>query len=217
MPFEYACFISYARGKQKLMNRLTEKIIESLEDFLDFYFDKEVYIDREQLKPGCYFDEELGEAICKSICMIVIYSPKYASHEYCLREYTAMEKVQAQRIKLLDGKKRKKKGMIIPVIISGKIEELPEKIKDNVHICDLRGYTINSDREIKFDEECMNRIKSVAEVINDVNKSFKGIDPLCLKCASFKVPSVEEIKPWIDDSEKSEMEKRRLSFFGPEV
>lgn len=91
MPFKYACFISYPHGQYELMKSFIEQLKKALNNYLEPLLDEEVYIDVDRLEPGYHYNEALAKAICQSICMIVVYSPKYERHSYCLREYQAME------------------------------------------------------------------------------------------------------------------------------
>ena len=85
MLFRHPCFISYARGNQDLirgfLTQLTKALSSSLEPYL---FEEGPDVDQE-LQPGERFDQKLADAICRSVCMIVIYYPKYGAHRYCLR------------------------------------------------------------------------------------------------------------------------------------
>src|SRR5215510_8791933 len=91
MPFKYSCFISYCHGKEDLVRTFIEELKKALKRHLDAYLDEGVYIDEERLRGGDLYNEKLAEAICQSVCMIVVYMPKYERHPYCLREYAAME------------------------------------------------------------------------------------------------------------------------------
>src|SRR6185503_15991751 len=101
MPFKYACFISYPHGQHIVMKPFIEQLTEMLKGFLEIYMEEEVYKDDERLKPGYKFNESLAEAICQSVCMIVVYSPIYENRTYCLREYATMEKIEEDRFKLI--------------------------------------------------------------------------------------------------------------------
>jgi hypothetical protein len=35
--------------------------------------------------------------MCESVCMILIYTPKYEAHAYTRREYAAMRALEAER------------------------------------------------------------------------------------------------------------------------
>ena len=90
-----------------------------------------VFIDTGRLQPGYKYNEMLAQAICQSVCMVVVYSPKYERHEYCVREYEAMVKLEGARRQLL-GSAGMGQGFIIPVILRGS-DNIPQRIRDHVH------------------------------------------------------------------------------------
>jgi len=131
MPFKYACFISYCHGKEVLVKTFIEELKKALKSHIDPYLDEDVCVDEGRLRGGDFYNERIAEAICQSICMIVVYTPKYERHSYCIREYAAMELLEERRLRLVEpvGPKR---GLIIPIIFRGE-EDLPLKIKDQRH------------------------------------------------------------------------------------
>lgn len=197
MPFKYSCFISYCSSESSFMKTFIEQFKKCLEDYLLLYLDEEVYIDESRLRPGCHYNEELASSICQSVCMIVVYTPKYKRHLYCLREYKAMECLEKKRIKLLgkEAKHMSNMGMIIPIILRG---EIPSKIKNNVHYCDFSKFTTASP-QIKEDPECVAKIENIARTIYEHYEVFNelGLDPC--ECESFSLPSEDDIKPWEDN------------------
>jgi len=74
---KYGCFISYCHGQYDLTRRFVEQLVSALQSSLEPYFDSGncVFIDKDRLQPGYKFNEALGEAVCKSICMIVVCCP----------------------------------------------------------------------------------------------------------------------------------------------
>src|SRR3954447_18759174 len=101
MAFKYSCFISYCHGQEELMKGFMDQLKRALKAELEPLLDEEVYIDDERLKPGSLYNEALASAICESICMIVVYSPRYERHEYCRREFAAMESLEQPRKQML--------------------------------------------------------------------------------------------------------------------
>jgi hypothetical protein len=93
---------------------------------------------------GYNFDEALFKAICQSICMVVVYSPKYEDHVYCLREYTAMERIEMKRKEILGNKASNEVGMIIPIVLRGLQEGLPDKIRKQRHYVDFSKFSTAS-------------------------------------------------------------------------
>lgn len=191
MPFKYSCFISYCHGQYDLVKEFIRQITEALQGSIDSYLDQEVYID-ERLGPGYHYNEELAQAICQSICMIVIYTPKYESHSYCKREYIAMERIEKKRLELLADRSNNM-GMIIPIIFRGEETDIPPRIKDRIHFYDFRDFTLAT-QEIKRNSKYAGEIERIAEIIHRFSKLFRerGIDPC--ECDSFSLPSEKDIE-----------------------
>lgn len=198
MLFKYACFISYCHGKEDLVKTFIEELKKALERHIDPYLDEDVYVDEGRLRGGDFYDEKLAEAICQSICMIVVYMPKYERHSYCLREYAAMELLEEKRLRLVEpvGPKR---GLIIPIIFRG-AEDLPPKIQSRRHYYDFSRFTLVSP-EISKNPEYVAKIEDIARNIHDLYNIFKeafeasGEDP-CGDCTSFTLPPEGEVRPW---------------------
>ena len=207
MPFKYACFISYCHGQSELMKTFIEQLKDALKNYLDPYLDEGVYIDEERLQHGSHYNEELAKAICESICMIVVYSPKYERHLYCLREYQAMEHIEKERMQLLGGRAIPERGMIIPIIFRGELEDLPPKIK-NIQYADFSKFTLAT-LDLSRDPEYIKQIENIAKYIHEYFKLFRkhGTD-VCSGCNSFRLPSEEKIEPW------REKPKKRIKFPG---
>ena len=81
MGFRYACFVSYCHGQHELMKGFIDQLKTALKAELELLMNEELYIDEERLSPGYRYNEELARAICQSVCMIVVYSPKYERQE----------------------------------------------------------------------------------------------------------------------------------------
>src|SRR5690349_15742687 len=130
MGFKYSCFISYRHGQFELTKTFVEQLYTALSGELETMVDKDVgvYIDKQRLLPGYFYNEDLAKAICQSICMLVVYSPSYEESDYCKREFEAMYRLQQQRFGLL-GVANPESGMIIPVIFRGVLDDLPERMR----------------------------------------------------------------------------------------
>ena len=82
MAIRYGCFFSYAHGRHELMQRFKATLADALRCYLEPYFDdeSELFIDTEQLGGGDDLDRKIARAMCESVCMILIYTPKYEAH-----------------------------------------------------------------------------------------------------------------------------------------
>jgi hypothetical protein len=196
MPFRYACFISYCHGQYDLTKQFIEQLKHALKSELEPMLDEEVYIDEERLRPGYRYNEALATAICESICMIVVYSPRYERHPYCLQEYSAMEALERRRIELLGPGVPRDRGFIIPVVFRGDIADLPPRIRNRLHCCDFSRFTLATS-DLSRNPEYVADIRRMAQVIYEHYRAFdeSHLDP-CSSCSAFELPSVDSVSPW---------------------
>ena len=174
------------------MRGFMDNLITTLKSYIEPYLDEPVYLDKERLKPGYEFNEAIAKAICRSVCMIMIYVPKYFSqkHPYCHREYLAMKRLEEQRQKFIGPERR----LIIPIVFRG---QLPAQIKASIQGCDFSRYsTVNTD--ISGNPEYVAVIEQIAQYIRELYDEFArksrqlGEDP-CDDCLIFELPSQQEV------------------------
>jgi hypothetical protein len=199
MPIKYACFISYRHGQRKLAERIINDLYDALESELETWLDEKVYLDRERLKGGDFYNEALAKALCESVCMIMIFTPTYfsADHTFCAREYKAMEKLEERRFQALGERVDKRRGLIIPIVFRG-ADYLPKEIKDRRLYYNFDKFLM-SDVEISRHPEYAPKILEIAELIRKHYDALKAAasDP-CQGCENFSLPSEDEIKQWLD-------------------
>lgn len=205
MPLKYSCFINHCHGQHDLMKNFVTQIKYIFENCMEPYFDQEVYIDETRLQPGYHFNEELSQAICQSFCMITIYTPRYASHSYCLRELMAMKELEKKRLGLLENKSTNM-GMIIPIILRDDPRDSPSKIRseigDEIHYCDFSNFGLTN-MEIIDNPGYVRKVDQIAEKTYELYTKFEecGIDPCC-ECNSFRLPSEKDVEIWKGKSNK---------------
>lgn len=192
--FKYACFVSYCHGQYELMTSFIDQLKGALDAYLDPLLDEQVYIDTQRLQPGYRYNEALARAICQSVCMVVVYSPKYERHEYCVREYEAMVKIEASRRKLL-GAAGNGLGLIIPVILRGG-DNVPPRIREHVHCVDFSKFTLATPR-LASNPEYVGQIQRIAEAIYNQYRVFNevGANP-CRDCETFSLPPASMVAAW---------------------
>lgn len=201
MPFTYSCFISYRHGQRKLAERIVNDLYEALSNELELFLDEKVYLDRERLKGGDFYNEALATALCQSVCMIVIFTPTYfhQSHLFCLREYKAMEKLEEARLKLLGLPADQQHGLIIPIIFRGE-DFLPAEIKAKRHYYNFEEFLL-SDVAMSHHPNYAIKIREIAEYIAARAKAFSAVsDDVCSTCTNFALPSEDEVKPWLQNA-----------------
>jgi TIR domain len=194
MAFKYACFISYCHGQYDLVKSFLDQLKAALKAELEPLLDEEVYIDEERLKPGYKYNEELAAAICQSICMVVVYSPRYERHEYCVREFEGMLQLEEKRLKAM-GAAGAGRGFIIPIVLRGD-DDVPDRIKKYQHYSNFSRFTLAAP-DILRNPEYAAEIRKIAAVIYEQYKVFDaiGADP-CATCSDFHLPPASGLAPW---------------------
>jgi hypothetical protein len=195
MAYEYCCFISYPHGQDDVLVPFVKELVKGLE--LEIYSQtrKRVWIDYEYLKGGSRLDQEIGPDICKSACMILIYTPLYfdTEHVYCARELKAMQDLEEKRLLLL---KDKGKGLIIPVVLRGE-KRFPTSLSDQRLFYKFTDIEFN-DPSDKIREKYAKEIKEIAEYIVDRCIYLDEVaDNMPHDCDTFALPTMEEAKKFV--------------------
>jgi hypothetical protein len=195
MPLRYSCFISYRHSQSDIVNDL----VNSLQTELGRWLDKEVYIDKERLKGGDFYNLELARSLCESACMVVVYTPTYFSkeHSYCAREYAAMENLEGERLRLLGYPRNMEHGLIIPIVYRGD-KKLPYRIKSIRQCHNFESFQISG--QAKLDNPIYaQKIREIAEYIKDRFEELRIIeDDICSCCDTFAIPADGEIEEWLE-------------------
>jgi hypothetical protein len=202
MPFKHSCFISYRHGQRKMAERIINDLTEALAGELELWLEQKIYVDRERLKGGDFYNEALATALCESVCMIVIFTPTYFSsdHTFCTREYKAMEKLEEQRFQVLAGRVDKKRGLIIPIVFRGE-DYLPKEIKERRLYYNFEQFLM-SDVEISRHPDYAPKIREIAEIIRKhYDALMKASSDPCQGCENFALPSEDEIKQWLETAQ----------------
>jgi hypothetical protein len=198
MAFKYSCFISYRHGQNQLAERIVNDLSTALANELELYIGTEVYVDRERLKGGDFYNEELARALCQSICMIMVFTPRYFDlhSTYCAREFKAMEKLEEERLRVLERLTGKRVGLIIPIVFRG-ADSLSSEIKAHRHYYDFGDFLL-CDTEISKHPNYARKIKQLAKTIFDIYQIFSLLseDP-CSGCEDFVLPAESEVTQWL--------------------
>lgn len=174
------------------MTRFVEEFKQALSSSIEPYMDIEPFIDYEQLGPGYRYNDALAQAICESICMVSIVVPKYFKRGYCIQELVTMEKIQKIRTNKIGQHALENRGLIIPIVLRGKVENLPEKMKKHIHCCDFSKFKTSSPKICETDP-FVDKIDKIAEYIFDLHELFMKDDSLVnFSCERFKFAKVNE-------------------------
>lgn len=197
MSLEYCCFISYPHGQDNVLVPFVDDFVAGLEKEIFAQTRKRVWIDYKFLKGGYRLDEEIGPDLCKSACMILIYTPLYfdAEHTYCARELKAMQDLEEQRLKLL---KDRGKGLIIPIILRGE-KRFPKALSEKRLYYKFTDIEFNNPTEkirVKFAKE----IKEIAEYIIDRCELLDEVaNKIPHDCDKFDLPSPDDAKKFVEE------------------
>jgi hypothetical protein len=185
MTIRYGCFFSYAHGQHEYMSRFKNDLVDALTCYLEPHFDneKELFVDSEQLGGGDDLERRLALALCQSVCMIVIYTPKYEAHAYTRREFAAMQLIEAERRSWYDLPSH----LIIPVIMTRHPVCLPAQISEPGMYVDFSRYTLASGN-MKTDPVMLPEIKKIVDRITLHYHYLKFCTPPDHDCSAFVLP-----------------------------
>jgi hypothetical protein len=191
MAIRYGCFFSYAHGRHELMQRFKATLADALRCYLEPYFDNEdeLFVDVEQLGGGDDLDHKIARAMCESVCMILIYTPKYEAHAYTRREYAAMRKLETERSKWY----ALPSHLIIPVIMTQHPEQLPPQITESSFYVDFSRFTMAT-ADLKSNPEFLPDIDKMVRRIVTHYQCLKKYMPPGHDCNQFELPDVPP--PW---------------------
>jgi hypothetical protein len=198
MAIRYGCFFSYAHGRHDLMNRFKTTLADALRCYLEPYFDNEdeLFVDSDQLGGGDDLDRKIARAMCESVCMILIYTPKYEAHAYTRREYAAMQLLEKERSNWYDMPSH----LIIPVIMTQHPHRLPRQITDSSLYVDFSRFTMAT-ADLKSNPDFLPDIDKIVKRIATHYQYQKTYTPAGHDCNQFRLP---EVPPeWREIPEKS--------------
>ena len=196
MPFEYSCFISYRRDPYKLPTQFIEQLEDALNNYVHPLIRLKAFRDT-ALAPGDLLDQQLACRLCKSVCLILVFTPPYFDPEqlWCAREYYAMERLERERLELL-GDELRGAGLIIPIVLK-RPDRVPAAVKKDRLFCDFSSYTLQENAAIGENPKYVAWIEKVANRIFDLYEEFKLAGDPCGGCSGWELPPEEEVKQWI--------------------
>ena len=187
MAIRYGCFFSYAHGRYELMNKFKAALSDAIRCYLEPYFDNEdeLFIDTEQLGGGDDLDRRIARAMCESVSMILIYTPKYEAHGYTRREYAAMQLLEHERGQWYPMPSH----LIIPVIMTMHPGKLPPQITNSSMYVDFSHFTMATS-DLKSNPDFLPDIKKVVDRIVTHYQYQKKYTPVGHDCNQFVLPDV---------------------------
>ena len=198
MVFEYSCFVSFRHARKPGGDKFITQFHEALSIEISHFLEQEVYVDWERIKGGSFYNESLAKALCKSVCMVMIFTPTYFSeeHSFCAREYRSMEVLEQQRLKLLSSQHRDH-GCILPVILRGS-KFFPAEIREQRHFYDFTTW-LDGGKSIAKDGRFNRTIRDIAERVHQLHQAFEHLPQHpCDQCDGFQLQTKEQVMELID-------------------
>lgn len=189
MGFKHCCFLSYRHG-DKTMSSFANQIVDALADELSMLLDNypalPIFKDDRSIEVSDKVDATIAEAICRSVCMVLIYTPNYLSEEkpYCASELEAVLRLEKERVTKLPGT-APKTGMLITVILRGDRDELPQLLKDRENE-DFSAFALHT-TEIRRNRKFSPQIQQIAKKIKAHCGLFDKTQDWCGGCQDFKM------------------------------
>ncbi|WP_307727762.1 toll/interleukin-1 receptor domain-containing protein [Massilia sp. TS11] len=147
--------------------------------------EQELFIDVEQLGGGDDIEQRLARALCESVCMLLIYTPKYEAHDFTRREFAAMQLIEQERGRWYPLPSH----LVIPVILAPHPLRLPPEIARYSFYVDFTDYNLAT-RNIAANRRFIPRVLSIVERIAQHYQHLKKHTPAQHDCNQFRLPTV---------------------------
>jgi hypothetical protein len=210
MAYEYCCFVSYPHGQNNVLVPLVQKIVEALKNEVGAQLKKGVWLDHEHLQGGQLLDSEIAYGLCKSACMIMIYTPLYfdSEHVYCARELKAMQELEERRLAPLANKNNR---LIIPIILRGE-KKYPLQGKWVYHsFTDIEMNDPIEQIPIRYAK----KIREIAEYIVDRCQELDAsLHAVKHDCEQYSLPTIEDTKLFVESIIGKKMQLNDVPFVG---
>ncbi len=201
--FEYACFISYRNSRKRedgLLSVFAKQLSDALERTLDTHLyediarqdnDYMVFLDDNIIETGDFMAKTMGDALCKSICSIVLFTRNYLGGSFwCASELHGMLKVERHRLDTMQVKPAEM-GFILPILFKRDIKDMPKALRQRAFEKDFTKFTL-AVKDITEHEEFVEIIEALAEKIAAIQAAIleKNTD-ICGHCMDFSLHDVE--------------------------
>lgn len=131
--YKYACFISWASKAgshaKDAAHALKKRLTAELD--LEGWSDGGIYLAETDNEPGEDWYARMTDALCSSVAVVAICTPKYYKSEHCWREWAGMAQLESTTCP----------GRILPVIL--REHRLPAEVQSRHLINDLMKLLLN--------------------------------------------------------------------------
>jgi hypothetical protein len=212
MAFEYCCFVSYPHGQDDVLVPWAKSFVEGLKQEIGAQIRGKIFLDNNFFMAGDWLEESIGSNLCKSACMILLYTPLYfdTEHVYCARELKAMQELEEQRLKHLP---KKGKGLIIPVILRGE-KKFPDVLKAQRYCSDFSLVDFN-DPVKTIRTKYKKKIREIADYIIERCDELKAIThKISHDCDNYQLPSAEVAIEFVETVLETKIVDNPVGFVG---
>jgi hypothetical protein len=191
MPFRYSAFLSYRHSEGSLAGRFVSGLYDLLSEELELLVPEPVFFDQRAFKDKPFSEQALAEALCESVCMIVVFSPVLFDEQrpYPALEYTAMLTLEAKRLQILPPEDLRQ-GLIIPIILRGR-ESIPAEMLNNRIFYNFSDYY--SSTNLKRRSDYAKRISQIARYIAQRCEIYRALPEAFNDASSFCLPEREHV------------------------
>lgn len=185
MAFKSACFISYPHNAGKSVDRFVTRLKDELQDRIAQFVTDPIVTDHD-FPTGADFHAKIAKSICESACLIVVYMPVYQRKPFCVQEYIAMERLQANRYNKLQLGAADQIGMILPIVYAGGERKtpgwqskIPAWVSDKINYKDITLFTISDPLAVFDQTDFQNWLGDIANLVDSIYNTFQkaGANP----------------------------------------
>ena len=198
MMLKWACFISYRVGKGALASGIVKDFYEKLSNEVELQSEGGVYLSEANLNPGDVLDPALETELCRSACMVVLFTATYFSrtHPYCTREYLAMRNLETKRLGKLGLSVSKQHGLIIPVVLRN-LDQMPAEMTKRVW-SDLQEFQ-EAESGIARPKSYFDEIRKLGSYIAARYRELSALSSDEDPCHEFEFPDEQTVLAFLSD------------------
>jgi hypothetical protein len=192
MAFKCACFISYPHNAGKSVDKFVARLKEELQDRFAQFVTDPIVTDHD-FPTGANFNKAIAQKICESACLLVVYMPVYQRKPFCIQEYTAMERLEAERYRALQQDLSGQFGMILPLVYTGEENKIPNWISEHINYKNISQFTL-ADPVAVFDQQDFQAwLLKIANMVDSLYNVFQASpNNPCLICGTYSLPDAQD-------------------------
>jgi len=173
--------------------QIVDALADELSMLLDDYSSLPIFKDDRSIEVGDKIDPAIAQALCQSVCMVLIYTPNYLSEEkpYCASELEAVLRLEKERLAKIS-EVNPKTSLLLTIILRGDRKELPQVLKDRENE-DFSAFALHT-TEIRRNKKFSPQIQQIAKKIKSHCGIFDKGQKWCDGCHDFKLLDIKTEK-----------------------